>query len=125
MLINNLKDFNQSIKRLEESLSIEVNDIVRDSSIKRFELCFDLAWKSIKSFAKFKGIECFSPRDCFKSAFQIDLIEHDEKWLEMIKDRNLPAHLYKKSHAQEAYSRLPDYLILFKNLHQKLEENNE
>jgi nucleotidyltransferase substrate binding protein (TIGR01987 family) len=115
------EDFKKAIQRLQESLDLEKSAIVRDSAIKRFELCFDLTWKSIKFYAKIKGLECYSPRDCFKTAFQLKLINYDEKWLEMIKDRNLAVHLYKEESADSIYSRLSDYLKLFKDLFLQLE----
>ncbi len=111
-----LEDFEKSIQRLEEVLSVGKTDIIRDSAIKRFELCFDLAWKSIKITAKKQGAECYSPRACFKTAFQLKLIDYDEQWLKMIDDRNLTAHLYKEEYANKIYSQLPNYLKLFKKL---------
>jgi len=115
------EDFKKAIQRLQESLDLEKSAVVRDSAIKRFELCFDLAWKSAKFCAKVKGIECYSPRDCFKTAFQLKLINHNEKWLEMIEDRNLATHLYKEEYADDLYSRLSDYLKLFQELASQLE----
>jgi len=114
------EDFRKTIQRFEEVLGLEKTDITRDSAIKRFELCFDLAWKSVKLWAKVKGLECYSPRDCFKVAFQLKLIDHDERWLEMIDDRNLTAHLYKEEQADKVYSRLSDYLKLFQELSSNL-----
>ncbi len=115
-----LKDFGKIIQRLEKVLKLKKTDITRDSAIKRFELCFDLAWKSIKEYAKIQGIECYSPRACFKTAFQLKLIDYDEQWLEMIKDRNLAAHLYEEKQADKVYSRLQDHLALFKKLFSRL-----
>lgn len=52
-----LKSLEKSLKRLEESLSAYDDEIYdeqkiyfRDSAIKRFEMCFDLAWKSLKEY---------------------------------------------------------------------------
>jgi len=115
-----LEDFKKSIERLEEVLSLEKTNINRDSAIKRFELCFGLCWKVIKNYAAKEGVECNSPRSCFKTAFQLNLISYDEKWMEMIEDRNLTTHIYKEQYANEVYSRLPDYLELFKGLLRKL-----
>jgi nucleotidyltransferase substrate binding protein (TIGR01987 family) len=115
-----LTDFEKAIKRLEEVLELKKTGVVRDSAIKRFELCFDLAWKSIKNYSKIQGIECYSPRECFKDAFQLKLIEHDKGWLLMIDDRNLTTHLYKESEAEKVYKNLPEYLEMFKNLFEKL-----
>lgn len=111
-----LEDFEKSIKRLDEVLSLEKTDVNRDSAIKRFELCFDLAWKSIKIYAKNQGLECYSPRSCFKTGFQLNLIDYDERWLKMINDRNLTAHLYNEETADKVYSQLSDYIELFKKL---------
>ncbi len=116
-----LGDFKKAIENLEEVLILAKTDIIRDSAIKRFEICYDLAWKAIKNRAKDEGMECFSPRSCVKMAFQLKLIDYDEKWLKMIDDRNLTAHLYKKEYAEQVYSRLKDYLELFKKLYGNFE----
>lgn len=117
------EDFQKAITRLEEVLKLKKTDVVRDSGIKRFELCFDLAWKVIKFYAQREGKECFSPRDCFKTAFQLHLIEYDEMWLKVIDDRNLTTHLYKEEYADKVYERLPQYLELFKKLFLKIESS--
>jgi nucleotidyltransferase substrate binding protein (TIGR01987 family) len=115
-----LRSFEKAMGRLQEVLSLSRTDVIRDSAIKRFELCFDLAWKSVKFYAKDQGVECYSPRDCFKTAFQLKLIEYDERWLVMIDDRNLTVHLYNEKQANEVYSRLSDYLGLFEKLYQTI-----
>lgn len=117
-----LEDFKKTIARLEEAMSLEKTGIVRDSAIKRFELCFDLAWKCIKSFARREGIECNSPRSCLKVAFQLNLISYDENWLKMLDDRNLTVHIYKEKYAEEVYSHLSLYAGLLKELARKLEK---
>ena len=119
MLNEILEDFGKAMKKLEEVLELKKTEVVRDSAIKRFELCFDLAWKSVKNFARENGMECYSPKECFKVAFQLKLIEHDDEWLEMIKDRNLTTHLYKEEQAEKIYKKLPEYLKMFKNLFPK------
>ncbi|MBU4298464.1 nucleotidyltransferase substrate binding protein, partial [Patescibacteria group bacterium] len=115
-----LKDFKKTIGRLEEVLRLRKTKIIRDSAIKRFELCFDLAWKSIKVYAKNQNVECVSPRDCIKTAFQLKLIDYNENWLKIIDDRNLTAHIYKEEYADQVYSRLKMHLELFKNLYFQL-----
>jgi len=44
-----LENFARAIKKLDEVLAVPKDEISRDSAIKRFELCFDLVWKSIKN----------------------------------------------------------------------------
>jgi nucleotidyltransferase substrate binding protein (TIGR01987 family) len=119
-MFNNLLKFEDAIANLKEVLMVEKNEIVRDSAIKRFEICFDLAWKSIKLYAKSQGLECFSPRGCFKVAVQLKLIENDSLWVEMIEDRNISTHVYSEKMADDIYLKLNKYLNLFEKLKEKL-----
>ena len=41
------KDYSQAVGRLGEVLAMNKTKVIRDSPILRFELCFDLAWKTI------------------------------------------------------------------------------
>ncbi|HOC52950.1 MAG TPA: HI0074 family nucleotidyltransferase substrate-binding subunit [Caldisericia bacterium] len=115
-----LENFEKSIQKLDEVLSLKKDPIIRDSAIKRFEISFDLCWKLIKVYAKKEGLDCNSPRECFKIAFQIKLIDYDNNFLKMIEDRNLTTHIYDESIADDVYSRLSLYLNLFKKLLEKI-----
>jgi len=126
-MLNNtpvIEDFKKSVENLEEVLNLKRTKVVRDSAIKRFELCFDLAWKSTKEYAKLKGLECYSPIDCFKAGFQLKIIEHNEKWVKMVKDRNLSVHTYREEAADKLYSKLSGYLKLFEDLLLKLKKKH-
>lgn len=112
--------FEKTVARLEEALRLEKNGIVRDSAIKRFELCFDLAWKCVQAFARKEGVDCRSPRGCLKTAFQLGLLEYDEVWMEMLEDRNQTVHIYKEAFADEVFGRLPRYAGLLARLVAKL-----
>ncbi|MBI2437022.1 MAG: nucleotidyltransferase substrate binding protein [Candidatus Magasanikbacteria bacterium] len=114
------EDYHNALTRLEEILSIFKTDITRDSAIKRFELCFDLAWKLMKHRARYEGIECNSPRACIKAGFQIGMIDEDVAWLDMIEDRNKSVHVYDEQLAEEVYHTLSDHLIQFQKLFQKI-----
>jgi len=86
-------DFGQTVARLEEAVRLKKNGIVRDSAIKRFELCFDLAWKCMQIYARKEGIECRSPRGCLKTAFQLGLLEYDEVFARLPRYAGLLARL--------------------------------
>lgn len=121
-MLNSLTDFKNAIERLEQVLQLEETDVIRDSAIKRFELCFELMWKTLRFVLREEGLNCYSPRSCIKTAFQAGLINYSEDWLKMIDDRNLTAHVYKEKYAREVYNRLPIYLNLFKQLVENLNE---
>lgn len=102
--------FRQAIDRLEESLVAPQSGMSRDSSIKRFELCFELSWKVIQSHLRVRGLVCRSPRDCLREAFVYGLLQDERLWARMAQDRNLSVHSYNEELADNIYGRLTDYL---------------
>lgn len=102
------EDFSKALVRLEEILKEEKTDIVRDSAIKRFEIAFDLAWKTLKSYLEnFHNITAASPRNCFREAFKIGIINYDEYWIKLTLTRNYTTHVYKENPAENVYKELP------------------
>lgn len=100
-LLSQLKD---AYARLEEALKENLsNPLAVDGTIKRFEFCFELSWKSMKAFLEEEGITCNSPRGCLKEAYQFGLIDSEEGWLSLLKARNLTAHVYNKKMAGDIY----------------------
>ena len=118
-----LPDLNSAIERLSEVLALPKNSIVRDSAIKRFEFCFDLAWKTVKAFLEEKhGVKESSPKSVWREAYRQKLIEYDNFWLELTDKRNQTAHTYKEPVAEAVYAILPQALENFKKLRQSLKE---
>jgi hypothetical protein len=59
-----LKDFNKALLTLEEAVKKRKNKFIRDAAIKRFEYCFELAWKTAKLFLLDNfGVNAFSPKN--------------------------------------------------------------
>lgn len=111
------EDFQEALARFGEILKEPKNDIVRDSAIKRFEITFDLAWKTLKAFLEEKhNTTCASPRNCFREAYRLEIIEYDKHWLKLISDRNYAAHVYKEALAESIYQELPEALKAFQKL---------
>ena len=117
-----LGSFSKSITRLAEVLKEPKTVVTRDSAIKRFELTFELAWKSVKKRLEGTSVACQSPRDCFAEAFRLGLGSDNPLWLKMIDDRNLSVHTYNEKLADEIYGRLKDYLLLFARLSESLKK---
>ncbi|MDE3058148.1 MAG: HI0074 family nucleotidyltransferase substrate-binding subunit [Bacteroidota bacterium] len=110
----------KSLTRLKEILQAEKTIANRDSSIKRFEFTTEIAWKLIQVFLREQKIICRSPKECLREAYAFGLITDDERWLQMIDDRNMTVHTYNETTADEVYSRLPQYLELFESLQSKI-----
>lgn len=102
----------KALKTLKEINEESYSTIVRDASIKRFEYSFDIFWKFIKDYLRVReGIECASPKSCFREAFKVGILSEEEtvKTLEMTDDRNLSTHTYDEEAVEAIYHQTRDY----------------
>ena len=117
------KDLLKAVSRLKEGLNEEPSDIIIDGILHRFEFTFELAWKTMKDKLEYMGVieKTGSPREVIKCAFQYDLIDDGEEWLNMMLDRNTLAHLYDEESSREVYKKIKGlYMELFTELVEKL-----
>jgi nucleotidyltransferase substrate binding protein (TIGR01987 family) len=114
-----IRQFQDAVSRFNDVLQKPKDEYIRDSAIQRFEFTFELAWKVLKACLEEKGLLVYSPRDAFRGAFQVGLIENEPGWLEMVETRNLTAHVYDEKLAEEVYDSLSAYLPLFQKLAEK------
>lgn len=69
--------------------------IVREGFIQRFEITFDLAWKTAKDFMEFEGLHIQpTPRTVIKEAFAANIITDGQAFIDMLEARNLMSHRY-------------------------------
>lgn len=119
-----LKDFQKSLKTLEEVLAKKKNDIVRDSTIKRFEYAYELCWKTCKIYLReIEGFNVFSPKECFRKLLLKRLIsEKDtETLLLMTDERNEIIHTYNKKYANALYKNIAEkYYKLMKKVYREI-----
>ncbi|WP_281169080.1 HI0074 family nucleotidyltransferase substrate-binding subunit [Thermoanaerobacter thermocopriae] len=62
-------DFAKAFENLKKATEVAKDDLDIDGTIKRFELCYELAWKLMKEYLADLGIIVKSPREAFKQAF--------------------------------------------------------
>lgn len=117
-----LESLRKAIVGFRAALEAFETDISRDAAIQRFEFCFELAWKSIQERVRVEGLDCQSPKGCFKLAFKSGWIPDENGWLTMLEDRNRTTHTYDEELAKEVYRRLPSYVPLLEMLLARLEE---
>ncbi|MCK5145754.1 nucleotidyltransferase substrate binding protein [bacterium] len=92
------ENFKKSFHLLERTMSIaEPSEAERGGLIQFYEITFELGWKTLKDYLESEGFLVKTPRDVIKQAFQIDLIEDGENWLEALNDRNLTVHVYDEA----------------------------
>lgn len=122
-LKRNFIDFKNALNNLRAAGKEAKTDLEIDGAIKRFELCYELAWKLIKGVLANKGIICRNPRDCFKQAVINELIADEDVWLNMIEDRNELVHLYQSANSRKIFGNIKSgYIKSFTFLLQKAEE---
>lgn len=96
-------------ERLIEIVQKPESEIIRDATIHRFEFTFEAVWKALQIYLKHEGFEVNSPRDVIRKAFQARIIltaEASDAWLNMLEDRNLTTHIYRRPLAKEIYDRV-------------------
>ena len=115
-------DLQKAIKRLKEAAKLPSGVLIhQDATIQRFEFTFELTWKVIREFANFKGLETTSPRDAFRIASDLGLVNNPEVWFDFLKDRNLSTHLYNEDEAIKIFSHLPNFVSECEALIEKIE----
>ncbi|PHS34973.1 MAG: nucleotidyltransferase [Alkaliphilus sp.] len=123
-VLERISDFKRALDRLKESLELDVeNDIVVDGVIKRFEFCYELAWKTMKAYIEYVGIIApKNPREVFREAFAMELIIDGDEFINMLKDRNLSVHTYDEETAHMIYENIKEkYYAILAELCEKLE----
>jgi nucleotidyltransferase substrate binding protein (TIGR01987 family) len=117
------ENYSKAVVKLNEILQEEEKvDYIYDATIQRFEFTYELAWKLLKEYLSYNGIaDVNSPREAFKEAFASGVISNGEKWIEMLKDRNITTHTYKESQAKVVYNNVKtNYIHLFLELKERL-----
>lgn len=100
----------------------ELSELEEQGLVKAFEYTYELAWTSLKDFLEFRGqTEIYGSRDAIRKAFQLNLIEDGESWMDMLKSRNITSHTYNKETAEEICQAVKDvYYSLFQQLETRL-----
>ncbi len=118
-------NFVKVFEHLTNALKIQNADIYQKAGmIQFFEMCFELAWNTLKDFLEDEGFKDIkSPRAAIKKSFEIDLIKNGHIWLKLLEDRNLTSHIYddeiveiiEKSIRNEYFNILNEFYECFKS----------
>jgi nucleotidyltransferase substrate binding protein (TIGR01987 family) len=103
------------------------NEIVKAAVIQTFEFTFELAWKLIKSFLSYKGIEALPlPRDIIKLGFQNGLLKNGQVWLDALDSRNRTSHTYNGDFATNLSHNIATvFLPAFEELYFIIKKDND
>lgn len=93
--------------------------IRRDSLIKRFEICYELLWKYLKTVLKVRySIDSNSPRKVFQDCFSQNIVTEAESrvLLDMVKSRNETTHMYDEPYIDVLAKAIAGYIDLLKSI---------
>lgn len=115
------KAFGQLAKFIEKE---NLSELEEQGLIKAFEYTFELAWTTLKDFLEYRGqTGIYGSRDSIRKAFQVDLIENGERWMDMLISRNRTSHTYNRETAEEICRAIKnEYFALFRSLEKKLNQ---
>lgn len=104
----------KALKSLNVALlkPIDVDDLYLDATIQRFEFSIELFWKLLKLLLASKGVDVVYPKDVLRESFAGKLIDDEQMWLAMLRDRNLTSHTYNEELAITIYANIKKYYPL-------------
>ena len=118
------KDYKSALARLQEALQETPTELVIDGILHRFEFTFELAWKTIKDYLEYMGIQetTGSPRENIKLGYKHGIISNGELWIEIMLARNSLAHIYDEQQSREVYNDIKSkYINAFIELEKMLD----
>ncbi len=112
--------FRKSYKKFREIIEnplfpeIFKEEFIIEITTKRFEYTYKSMWKTVKEFLRLRGIECNSPKSCFRELLKEGIIPEDfeETLANMVFLRNTLVHVYDEKQAKEIYEKLKSKSIL-------------
>lgn len=98
---NYTRAFQSLTEAVELSQQRELSSLEQQGLIQSFEFTHEIAWKMLKDYLEYQGItNIIGSRDASRFAFQNELIQDGEVWMQMIAARNQTSHTYNIKVAQ-------------------------
>ena len=121
-----LLQLSEAVTNFEDSLSLDLSeyseiavDSIKSGQVQKFEFCTELLWKTLKIYLfEINGIDAKSPKMVIKEYFNLGLCSYQEyeTIMEMLDDRNMLSHIYKKEQFVSIYNRVIHTLSIFKSV---------
>jgi len=122
-------NFKKALAKLEEVAAdgdlAQLSELEREGLIQRFEYTYELAWKTLQDFLRFKGyLDISGPNSVLTQSFEDGFITDGDGWRRMKKSRELTSHTYDSDTAEEiAEAIIQTFFGLLKQLEERLEQD--
>ncbi|MDQ7038435.1 MAG: nucleotidyltransferase substrate binding protein [Aquificota bacterium] len=112
--------FERAFKRYEEVVkspaleSMFSKEFLVEITTKRFEYTYEAMWKCVRDFLRELGVECGSPRSCFRELIREGVVQEcmEPVLSEIIRIRNELVHVYDFKRAEVLFRRVRSREIL-------------
>jgi len=88
-------------RRIKEYRTDTKNEAYQMALIQAFEVCIELTWKTLKDYLENEGTVVNSPKAVIRQAFQFNIVDDGEEWMEALAKRNLTTHTYNEASFNE------------------------
>jgi len=133
--LQRFSNFRKALVKLRQAVNIisekmnfedEVDKLLEEGLIQRFEYTHELAWKTMKNYFEYQGYtDIHGSRDAIRKALSIDIID-DARWMESIEDRNQSSHNYDDVIETRIFENIVNvYFPLFCRFEKKMIELSE
>jgi len=84
-----------------------LTDLEKQGMIQGFEFTFEMAWNVMKDYLEEQGITgIIGSKGAVRHAFNKDIIEDGQAWMDMIEGRNLSTHSYDEETAEKLLKKI-------------------
>lgn len=100
------QNYQNALAQLEFAVTQVTNpsNLEKEGTIQRFEFTHELAWKVMKDFLEYEGIQhIMGSRSATKEAFNKGLISQGQVWMDMLESRNKTVHTYHQDILEREY----------------------
>ncbi len=118
------QNFEKSYLLLKRTLDIKKpSEAERGGLIQFYEMTFELAWKLLRDYLYEQGFSVNSPREAIKQAYQSEIIENGQDWIDALEDRDLTKQIYDEETAIKVVNSIKgSYFPLLSALYTRLKK---
>ncbi len=92
----NIDTLLRAFKTFEEFNKNTETKQLKAGVIKAFEYTFEVSWKMMKRILEDRGLDTTYPKEIFRIAARVGLIDDPEIWFKFLEKRNLSSHAYSE-----------------------------
>ncbi|WP_027371453.1 nucleotidyltransferase substrate binding protein [Desulfovermiculus halophilus] len=101
--LQRFKNYQKALAQLRKFISKgELSELEEQGLIKAFEYTYELGWTTLKDFLEYQGhAGIYGSRDAIRKAFELNLVQDGQGWMDMLESRNKTSHTYNEETAEE------------------------